>query len=65
MPHAERLGAQVKVLAAAEQEGILDSKRVRDTINSALRQLTKRNQVGNHRLLEQAARRILAGPVES
>ena len=46
LPHVERLRAlvQVKVLAAAEQEGILDSKRVRQAINNALRQLMKRNQ---------------------
>ena len=67
LPHVERLRAlvQVKVLVAAEQEGILDSKRVRQAINNALRQLMKRNQAGKHRLLEQAARRLMGGTVDT
>ena len=49
---------QVKVLAAAEQEGILDAGRVKQTISNALRQMSKRNQTGSRRSLQQAVERI-------
>lgn len=49
---------QVKVLAAAEQEGILDAGRVKQTISNALRQMSKRNQTDSRRSLQQAVERI-------